>query len=75
MYNVNVLMVNRALIKAMLLNAACRRMVGKKAEVYEDLVNMESEMREAAQECQRVIKLIKEDGNKPLFGEKNAEHP
>ncbi len=74
MYNVNVLMVNRALIKAMLLNAACRRMVGRKGEVYEDLVNMEREIREAAEECQRVIRLIKADGNRRVLEGSNAEH-
>lgn len=65
MYDLKLVMVNRALVKAIQLNAACRALVGTKSDVYGDLVDMDWEIREAAGECQRVIELIKADADRP----------
>ncbi len=67
MYDLKLLMVNRSLVKAIKIVVAARRMVGKNSEVFEDLVNIEREVREAAGECQRVLKLIEADAKRPLI--------
>ncbi len=67
MYDLKLLMINRSLVKAVGILVAARRMVGKDSEVYEDLQNIEREVRDAAGECQRVLKLIKADGERSLI--------
>lgn len=67
MYDLKLWAVNHALVKAIQLNAACRRMVGTKSDVHEDLVDMDREVRQAAAECQRVLALMKADADRPLI--------
>lgn len=67
MYDLKVGEINHALVKSIGITVAARRMVGKDSEVYEDLQNLEREVRGAAAECQRVLALIDADGKRPLI--------
>lgn len=67
MYDLKLGEVNHALVKGIQIIVAARWMVGKDSEVYEDLQDIEREIRQAAGECQRVLALIEADGNRPLF--------
>lgn len=66
-YDLNLGMVNHALVKSIKLLAACRRMVGSKSDVYPDLVDIDREVRAAAAECQRVLELVEADASRPLI--------
>ncbi len=68
MYDLNLVLVNHALVKAIKINAACRRMVGPKSEASQDLGDIDREIRVAAAECQRVLDLMEADANRPLIG-------
>lgn len=69
MYDLKLGDINHALVKAIGIVVAARRMVGKDSEVYGDLLDIEREVREAASECQRVLKLIKADAERaPISG-------
>lgn len=67
MYDLNLLAVNGALVTAIKLSVAARRVIGKAGEGYDAIMDIEREIREAAAECQRVLGLIKSDGNRPLI--------
>ncbi len=66
MYDLKLGEINHALVKAIGILGACKRMVGRKSDVYPDLEDIDREVREAAAECQRVLKLIKADADRPL---------
>lgn len=68
MYDLNVLAVNAALVKGIQLCGAARRMVGKGHSGYEEIMDVEREIREAAAECQRVIELAIADADRPVVG-------
>lgn len=71
MYDLNLLAVNHALVKSIKMCVAVRRMLGPKSDAAGDVQDIERELREAAAECQRVLELIKVDGERPLLsGEK-----
>ena len=70
MYDLDLEKVNHSLVKAIRLSVACRRMIGKGLPGYEEIQDIEREIREAAAECQRVLELIEADANRPLL---NAE--
>ncbi len=67
MYNLKLGEVNHALCVSIKLIEATKRMVGSKSVVYSDLTDIGREIREAASECQRVLKLIKVDSERPLI--------
>ncbi len=67
MYDLKLGDINHALVISIKLTVACRRMVGRKAEIYDDLLDLERAMRDAASECQRVLELIKADVAGPLI--------
>ena len=58
---------NGSLVKAIKLSVATRRLIGKGRDGYEEIQDIEREIREAAGECQRVLKLVEGDGNRPLI--------
>lgn len=66
-YDIDLEMVNRSLVKALKLTLASRLLVGKGRDGYEDLMDIEREVREAAVECQRVLELVEADENRPLI--------
>lgn len=67
MYDLKLGQINHSLIKALKVLVACKRMVGRRSEVWDDLVDTEREIRESAGECQRVLKLIEVDEVRPLI--------
>ena len=67
MYDLDLVKINRSLVKSIRILGAVRRMVGKGGEGYSELQDVEREIREGAAECQRVLVLIKEDVNRPLI--------
>lgn len=67
MYEIDLVKMNRGLVKAVKLVSAVRRMLDWKGEVRKVVVDLEREIREAAAECQRVLALVKEDENRPLL--------
>ena len=67
MYDLNLTKVNKILCDSIRLVAAIRRMVGPNSDIKDELMDMNRELREAAAECQRVAKLIKEDVERPLM--------
>ncbi len=66
MYDLNLLMINHSLVKSIQIVEAAKRMVGKRADVWVDLNDIGREVREAAAECQRVLELIRLDGERAL---------
>ena len=68
MYELDLVKVNRALVKAVKLAVATRRVIGKDNEAYSGIQDIEREVREAAGECQRVLELFEADANRPLLG-------
>ncbi len=75
MYDLRLGAINRALVKAIKLNAACRRMVGPKSEALSDLVAIDLEVRAAAAECQRVLALITIDLDRPMLTSEAPANP
>lgn len=67
MYELDVVKVNRSLVKALKLTYACRLLVTKGGDGYEGLLDIEREIREAATECQRVLEEVKADAARPLI--------
>ncbi len=67
MYDLKLGQINHALVKAIRLLVATRLLVGRKSQTYDDLMDIEREVREAAAECQRVLALIDEDAKRPLI--------
>lgn len=67
MYDLDLKKVNGSLVKAIKLSYAVRRMIGKGMSGYETMLDIEREIREAAEECQRVLGLIEADANRPLI--------
>ena len=67
MYDLNLLAVNHALVKSIRLVRGAQRMLGPRSDVCDDLEDLERELREAAGECQRVLELVKADGDRPLL--------
>lgn len=61
MYNLDLAKVNHCLVIAIKLNAAVRRMVGPNSDIKDEIIDMDRELREAASECQRVIKCMAAD--------------
>ncbi len=68
MYDLDLVKVNKSLVKALQLSGAVRRSLGRDAVEHSRILDLEREIREAAVECQRVLELIKADANRPLIG-------
>ncbi len=69
MYEVDLMKVNCSLIKALKLTVAVRRMLGKGSSGYECIQDIEREIREAAEECQRVLGLVVADARRLLINQ------
>ena len=67
MYDIDLLKMNHGLVKALQVTVAARRMIGKGNTGYIAVQEIESEIRAAAAECQRVLVLVEADGNRPLL--------
>ncbi len=67
MYELDLEKMNKVLVKAIGLAVATRRVIGKDAEGYSGIQDIEREIREAAGECQRVLDLVEADANRPLL--------
>lgn len=67
MYNIDFRKWNGALVTAIKLCAAARRVIGKGQSGYEETMDIERELREVAAEVQEVIKLAADDANRPLI--------
>lgn len=67
MYDLDLKKVNRAMVKAVKLAVAGRRLVGCGGEGYVEVMDVEREFREAAAECQRVLELVEADADRPLI--------
>lgn len=68
MYDLDLEMVNKSLVKAVRLCVALRRFFGKEAAQHSEFMDLEREIRDAAAECQRVLGLVKADADRPLIG-------
>ncbi len=66
MYDLDLVKVNKSLVKAIRVTVAARRMIGKGMTGYIALLEIEREIRDAAAECQRVLECIKQDGKRLL---------
>ncbi len=67
MYDLDLKKLNGSLVKAIGLSVATRRMIGKGRDGYEEIQDIEREIREAAAECQRVLGLVEADADRPLI--------
>lgn len=67
MYDFDLKKLNATLVKALRVTVAARRMIGKGRTGYIALEEIELEIREAAAECQRVLKLVEADLSRPLI--------
>ncbi|MBA7661584.1 hypothetical protein ES703_69604 [subsurface metagenome] len=67
MYDLDLKKVNGSLMKALKLVVATRRLIGKGGDGYENIWEIEREIREAGAECQRVLELVEADGDRPLI--------
>lgn len=68
MYDIDLVKMNRGLVKAVRLVVAVRKYFGKEAADDAGCGDLEREIREAAGECQRVLGLVEADANRPLIG-------
>ena len=67
MYDMDVEKLNKALVKSVRLCVALRQHFGQAAVDRADFMDLEREIREAAGECQRVLKLVKADAERTLL--------
>lgn len=67
MYGFDLIKLNRTLIGSIKLVGACQRLLGPKSDVKDHLGDLNRELREAASECQRVLKLIERDNGRLLL--------
>lgn len=67
MHNLDLVKVNHALIVSIKLVGACRRMVGPKSDINNELIDINRELREAAAECQRVLVFMEEKRSRFLL--------
>lgn len=67
MYELDLVKVNRSMVKSVRLIVAVGRMVPKDDELRVMIKDLEREMREAAAECQRVLALVEAEGKRPLI--------
>ena len=67
MYDLKLGEINHALCKALQLLVACKKLVPRGSPGYDDLQDIDREIRGAAAECQRVLKLMEQDAKRPLI--------
>ncbi len=67
MYELDLVKINRSMVKAVRLCVAIRRFFGKDAVHHAEFMELERGIREAAAECQRVLELVEADENRPLI--------
>ena len=74
MYDIDLVKLNRSLVKAVRLAVACRKMIGPRGDGCNEILDLEREIRAGAAECQRVLELVEADADRPLIsGEKSVK--
>lgn len=67
MYNIDLVKLNKVLVKSVRLCVAIRKHFGQDAADHAQFMDLEREIRDAAAECQAALALAQADANKPLI--------